>query len=265
MTRGILIKTLRDLRGGLIGWGIALALTGALLIAVYPTFADMPGLQAMIDNSPAELRVLYGRFADMTTLEGFLAVEGFNMFLPALFLVYGILTGAALIGGEEERGTLDLVLAYPIPRWHLVAAKFAILTVATVILAAATAVGLVAGGLAVGLEANYGRIIAGTLNLVPLTLLFAAAAFLVTCAGWGRGPAAGLVGALATGAYLIDALAPLSPGLEAPSRYLPFYLYGGGMPLRDGIDPRHVIALLAAAAVLAGISAWAFQRRDIGV
>lgn len=262
--RGIFLKTLHDLRGGLIGWGVALALTAALLIGIYPAFTGMAQLQQMIETAPPGLKVLYGRFADMTTLEGFLAVEGFNMFLPVLFLVYAIITGSALVGGEEERGTLDLLLAYPVPRWRVVMEKLAGLLVATVILAAIMALGFVAGGLAAGVSADYGRIVVGTMNLVPLTLLFGVIAFLVTCAGLGRGAAGGLAGVLATGAYLVDALAPLVEALDQPSRYLPFYLYGGGLPLKEGVNLGHVAALLGAALALAGVSIWAFQRRDVG-
>lgn len=264
MTRHIIIKTLRDLRGGLVGWGIALACTGAILIAFYPSIGSMGALQEMVDSVPAAMRVFYGRFADLTTLEGFLAVEGFNMFLPILFLVYAAITGASLIGEEEERGTLDLVLTYPVPRWRLVALKLAGFAVAIVLLAAVTALGFVLGGLALGVEGNYCRIVAGTMNLVPLTLLFGTLALLVTCIGAGRGLAGGLVGVVAMGAYLVDALAPMVKGLEGPSRYLPFYLYGGGMPLKEGVNLGHVAALLAASAVLTGLGLWAFQRRDVG-
>jgi len=263
--RGILSKTLHDLRAGLLGWGSSLVITAAFLIYIYPSFAGMPELQRLVEDVPPELRVLYGRFADITTLEGFLAVEAFNLFLPALFLVYAIIAGSALIGGEEERGTLDLLLAHPVARWRLVAEKFAGLATAIIVLAAVTAVGFVAGGLAAGVGANYALLVAGTLNLVPLTLLFAALAFLATCAGWGRGLAGGVAGALATAAYLVDALAPLVRGLDQPSRYLPFFLYGGGLPLKEGVNLGYAAILLAAALALAAAGAWAFERRDVGV
>lgn len=263
--QGIFAKTLRDLRIGLLGWGATLLCTAPLLICFYPAFSGLKEIQLLIDNSPAALKVFYGRFADFTTLEGFLGLEGYNLFLPALFLVYVIIGASALVGAEEERGTLDLLLAYPVRRWRLVGNKFAALAVATTILAALTALGLVAGGLVVGVSANYGRLVAGTMNLVPISLFFAALTFFMTCAGWGRGLAAGLSGGLATVAYLVDSLAPMVKGLEAPSHYLPFYLYGGGLPLAQGVDWGHVAVLLGATAVLLGLSVWVFQRRDVGV
>ncbi len=263
--RGIFAKTWHDLQGGLAGWGVSLLCTAALLICVFPTFAGMKGLQEIIAGSPPALQVLYGRYSDFTTLEGFLGVEGHNLFLPALFLVYVIIAGSALLGAEEERGTLDLLLAYPVPRWRLALEKFAALAVATVVLAAATALGLVAGGLAVGIKADYWRLAAGTMNMVPLTLLFGAIAYFVTCGGWGRGLAGGVAGGLAAIAYLVDSLAPLVKWLDAPSRYLPFYFYGGGLPLKEGVKMGNVAILLAASAILLGLGIWAFQRRDVRV
>ncbi len=263
--QGVLAKTLRDLRGGLLGWGATLLCTALMLICFYPAFSGLKELQQIIDNSPPALKVFYGRFADFSTLEGFLGLEGYNLFLPALFLVYTILAGSALVGSEEERGTLDLLLAYPVRRWRLAGAKFVALAVTTTLLAALTALGLVAGGLAVGVSANYGRLAAGTMNLVPIALLFGALAFALTCVGWQRGLAAGVVGGLATAAYLVDSLAPMVKGLEGPSHYLPFYLYGGGLPLSEGIVWSHVAVLLVATAALLGAGVWAFQRRDVGV
>ncbi len=263
--RGVFNKTMHDMQNGLAWWGVSLLCTAALLICIYPTFAGMKGLREILTNSPPALQVLYGRFGDFTSLEGFLAVEGHNLFLPVLFLVYAIIAGSALLGAEEERGTLDLLLTYPVPRWRLALDKFVALAVATVVLAVLTAVGLVAGGLAVGVKADYWRLAAGTMNLVPLSLLFGAVAYVVTCAGWGRGLAGGLAGSLATVAYLVDSLAPFVKSLDAPSRYLPFYLYGGGAPLKEGVNLGHVAILLGATAILLLAGLWFFQRRDVGV
>ena len=51
-----------------------------------------------------------------------------------LLAVFAIGAGAALIGGEEAQGTMDLLLSYPIRRWRVVAEKFAALVVATVLI-----------------------------------------------------------------------------------------------------------------------------------
>jgi len=51
-----------------------------------------------------------------------------------LLLVFGIGFGANTIAGEEEKGTLGFLLTNPVPRWRVVADKFAVLVVSMFVL-----------------------------------------------------------------------------------------------------------------------------------
>ena len=52
---------------------------------------------------------------DFVTPSGYLTFSLFS-YLPVVLGIYTILAGSGLIAADEEKGTLDLTLAYPISR-----------------------------------------------------------------------------------------------------------------------------------------------------
>jgi ABC-type transport system involved in multi-copper enzyme maturation permease subunit len=77
-----------------------------------------------------------------------LAIRRFFL-APLLFLIFAIGQGSGAIAGEEERGTLDLLLANPRSRVRIVLEKFGALALMTLGLAAMMWAGLTAVFLAV--------------------------------------------------------------------------------------------------------------------
>src|SRR5690606_41677317 len=130
---------------------------------------------------------------DFTTLEGYLSMELFSMFYPVLVLAFAVSYGAGLLGGEEESGTLELLLATPTPRWHVVLSKFAALVTFTVIVLLATWLGILAGAVVADIEdVDAANLFVGVFNMAPLALFFAALAYMLTGVIGGRGAAPGV-------------------------------------------------------------------------
>ncbi|WP_143042360.1 ABC transporter permease subunit, partial [Citreimonas salinaria] len=106
--------------------------------------------------------------------------------------------------GEAERGTLLLLLSYPVARWQIILGKFlghlVILAIATTIGygAAGLALGLLAGGLGEGWVA-FARMIG---NSIALGAAFLAIGYAVSALARERGVAAGI----AVGLWLLFAL-----------------------------------------------------------
>ncbi len=107
--------------------------------------------------------------------------------------------------GEAERGTLLLLLSYPVARWQVILGKF---VGHLIILAIATVIGYGAAGLALGFLsgdefgagwAAFGRMIA---NSVGLGAVFLAIGYAVSALARERGVAAGI----AIGIWLLFAL-----------------------------------------------------------
>ena len=132
MFANVFLKTLRDLRRGLLGWSIALVLLVAVMAALWPSIRDIPDLDELLASYPAVMRELFDVEA-ISTGAGFLNAELFSILLPALFIVFAVGRGAQLVAGEEEVGTLEVLLATPASRARVLLDKAAALALAATV------------------------------------------------------------------------------------------------------------------------------------
>jgi ABC-2 type transport system permease protein len=263
--RDVFRKTLRDLRRGFAWWSVGLAGMAALQVSVYPSVRDNPALKRLIDDYPEALKgfIGFGGELDYASAPGYLGMELFSLVVPLLLLIAAVAAGSGAIAGEEERGTLDLLLSLPISRTRLVLEKLAALAAEAIGLGFVLWLSLWVGARAVGMAIGVDKLGAATLAAVTLAVAYGAIALLVGCATGRRGVSIGVAAAAAVAAYLVNSLAPLVSALEPVQKLTPFYHYGAGDPLRAGLSLPH-LAVLAAIAVAAAVAAVAaFARRDL--
>lgn len=264
MPASVALKTLRDYRRSLVWWSLGIVGFVALYAAIYPTVQDLPDIDELLDSYPEALRAFIGATdgLDFSSPEGYLQTEAFSFLLPLLLLVFGIGAGAGAIAGEEERGTIELLLGAPVRRRRIVVEKALALGAATAGLGLVLWLSLWLGALAAGMEISALDLAAGSVSVVLLGLAFTMLALLVGAATGSRALALALPAALALAAYVLDSMAAIVEELEAVQPLSPFYLYRAGEPLRNGLDPVHALALLGLAVVFALLAAPAFERRD---
>ena len=267
MLRGILLKTLWEQRRSLAWWSAGMAAAVLLIVLVYPSVRDVPEFRQLIDSLPEAVRNLFlgAGGLDFLSPVGYLHSRLFAFLAPAVFLVYAIGQGVGGVSGEEERGTIEVLLAAPVARWRLAVEKFGALVCGTAILAAATFFAVWAGGMAVGMDIAVARIFQASLSLALLGTMFGALALAAGAATGNRGLSVGLPTGFAVLSYLVDALAPLVDELDALRVLSPFRYYGEAIPLANGVDPAHAAVLALAALALAAIAALGFERRDLRV
>ena len=89
-----------------------------MMTAVYPTVRDNPELNRLVEEYPEALKafIAFGGSIDYVSGAGYLGSELFSFMVPLLFLIAAVANGASAIAGEEERGTLDLLLSQPVTR-----------------------------------------------------------------------------------------------------------------------------------------------------
>ena len=238
----------------------------ASIMALYPSFEGSPEFDKLLEEMPEALaKAFMGDVSDLTSPEGYLNSQLFVLALPLVLLIFAIARGSSAIAGEEEHGTLDLLLSYPLARWRVVAEKFGAMVIATLIVAFVFWVVLAIGAAAVGMDISIARLAEVTLSGALLGLTFGALALALGCATGKRGFSIGVASALGVVAYFFNALAPLVESLE-PSRMLsPFYYYIGADPLTNGLNPGHVAVLIGLTAVLLAVALFTFNRRDLAV
>lgn len=260
----VLTKTLRDQARGLLGWSVSVALLIAMYVAIWPTVRDQPSLGDFLDQMPEAFRSLFASSgADMSTPTGYVQVELLSFMGPIAVLMYAIGAGAAAIGGEEDRHTLDLLLSNPVSRSRVVLEKFVAMTAGTFLIAAVMGVALVAEGRLVDLDLPGSEVAATMLHLALLGVVFGGMALTLSASTGRTGISRGVPAVLAVVAYVVNGLAPLVDWLDKIQVLSPFYQYIGHDPLRHGLDGGSVAISAGTALVLLVLAVLGFQRRDV--
>ena len=132
----IWMRTVRDQRRALLGWSLGVAALVFVMALVWPTVRDMKDIQKFLDNYPEALRKLF-RLDSYGTGAGYLNSELYSLMVPAIFLVFSIARGARLVAGEEEDGTLDVLVCVAPSRGRVVLEQAGALATVTLALSGA--------------------------------------------------------------------------------------------------------------------------------
>lgn len=264
MLRNPFTKWLWDGRRSIPAWAVAIAAVGGMYAAFWPTINNPDLLDALESYPDALLEAI--NYTDIATAAGYLNATVFGLLVAVLTAVYSIVAGARIVAGDEEAGTMDLILAHPVSRIRLTLQRFAAYLVSVVIIAVAVWAVL----LALRTPADLGSVSMGGLAAQHLHLLFFAAFFggLTYAVGATTGRRAY---AIATGAavavlgYAANGIIPQFEGLEWTKRLSPYFWLNGNTPLVNGVDWGAVLLMAALAAALVGLGTWAFTGRDVAV
>ncbi|HEX6580779.1 MAG TPA: ABC transporter permease subunit [Actinomycetota bacterium] len=256
-------KELRDQRRALIGWGIGLSAMVLMYSSFWPSVRDNADqFESYLENIPDALRSVIGELS-LGTPVGYLQSELFSFLGPALILVFAIGAGARSLAGEEEQGTLDLLVVTPITRRMIVLQKFAAMVLTALGLGVMLWISVVVVGRLFGLDVAIPDVAAAILHLLLLGVAFGAIAMFLGASRGRRALAIGVTSALAVGTFILNAFAPTVDGFQWAARLSPFFYYGDTLPLRNGLHIGHagVLVALAAVAVIATVAS--FDRRDL--
>ena len=246
------------------GWGIGLGIIAAVVVIIYDSVADHFELvDQFMKAMPAIMTAFAGDAQMLQTSSGWLHMKYF-VSLPVIFGPFAVLAGAGLLSSDEERGRLDLLMAYPTARWKIFYGRLAALFTATAIILFVAWLGLIAGLPFSTLKTTPGGALLSFVSLFALIILFQSFALMLSFMLGSRILAAGAAGVILIANFFIDALVQIAPSLEATARCLPYHYYQGGFAA-DGFELAPMATLLGAAATMIGISCWLFHRRDIRV
>jgi ABC-2 type transport system permease protein len=264
MLHDVLRKTLFDQRRSYPAWCAGVLLVVAMYVALWPSIQRQPSMQDFLDQMPEALRNLFAMSgADMSTPVGYIQIELLSFMGPLLVLLYAVAAGSSAVAGEEDRGTLDLLLGTPVPRTRIVVDKALAMVVGTFGLCALLGAALVAEGALVDLDLPVGKVAAAMLHLALLGLVFGSLALAVG-AGTGRLALSRAVPVLlAVVGYVVNGLGGLVDWLRPLQKLSPFYQYAAHDPLRQGVSWVSVGVATGTVVVLVVVAALAFGRRDV--
>jgi ABC-2 type transport system permease protein len=265
MKTGVIFRrTLIDSRKAILGWGILCAMLGLWVGVFYPAVDDVLASMSTLLENPL-IKGLVGNISDFATPAGWVGTK-FLIMMPMLMAIYSVLFNNNATAGEEDRGTIDLVLTTPTPRWRLIVEKAAAFTVASALILTQASLGLMAAILITPeLTIPVGIVFPAFMNVLPMMLLLGAVALLLGTIVRSRQTAMGLAAAYIVGSYFVDTLSSLTEGglLGVLKYFSPFHYFSGPVALHDGLHVVMFVVFTAIALVLLIFSLYFFQRRDL--
>jgi ABC-2 type transport system permease protein len=264
MPTDVLLETLRERRRSLLWWTLGLIALIAITLAFYPSVRDQPGLSDYAKDLPESVRALFaGGELDFSSPAGYLNSQIFALMAPLLLLIFTIGAGAAGVAGEEERGTLDLLLSHPLRRRDYVVQRFLALAALVAALTIVLLVSVALGSWVVDLEIGFDRLLAASVGGGLLALLFGALALAAGAVAPGRARAIAVAAGVAVAAWIFDGLAQAVDALEPWRPVGPYYHALGQNPLREGASWGGWAILAAATVVFVVSAAVGLERRDV--
>jgi ABC-2 type transport system permease protein len=250
----------RMLSRGVLIWGAAIGLYSAALVASFTTLeGSAEQLNQLMEAYPKGLMEAFG-INDLADPANYMQSQVFG-FVPLALAFFTIMVLSGAIAGAEERGTIDILLGNPLPRWQLVIGNF--LAAAVSLLGICAIVGLLTWGTAVliDVELSLRQVVDAVLNTWPICLLAGALALLCSALFHRRGLAIAIPAFLLFGMYLLDTIGRASEDLEDLRPISVFYYYGSA--IENGIDWADFGGITLVALVLVLLAVLVFRRRDI--
>lgn len=255
-------KTLFDHRRSISWWALAVVGVVVLYSGFWPTVRDNSHqFSTYLESLPEAIRNLIG--SDYATPAGYLRSELFSVLGPVLLLVFAIGLGSRSIAGEEEAGTLDLLLSTPVARRRVYLDTFRAMVGLVAVLAALIWLAVEVLGRPFDLTVPMVNLTASVVNLFLLAVSFGALAQAVGAGTGSKGMAIGVAGGAAFVSFLVNTLAVSVDALDPIDLLSPFRYYSGHQPIQTGFHLLDVIVLAGIAMLWVVLGLAAFERRDL--
>ncbi len=261
----LLLHELRVRLGAMIGWGIGLILFVLIYLPVYPSMQEQ--LQAFDIESIAIYQAM--GISSMNTLEGY-ASSTIVQFIPILLGIYALINGTATLAGEEDNGTLELLVAMPLARWQIVTIKAVAMVIATLLIALMAALGAVGVFLAIEGQIETTMTAMDLFWAVMSGWPLALALMMISLFLGAYLPSRRIASVVATLVFIVsyfgNSVANLTDQLE-PLRpiFLFSYLNISPQVFTEGVNGSDMAVLLATAVFFFLLALASFQRRNITV
>lgn len=257
-------QSLRRWKWQIVGWGSVLFIVALYLMWIYKPMLDQQAqLKNLLDAYGKEMLSFFGGAVDIFSAGGYLSF-GFFSYIPVAIGILALLLGAGLVAADEEKGTLDLILAHPITRTALFWGRWLALIVTLSAVLLLTWLGFVLGLPLSGLEITAGALLLPHISLFSILILFAALALFLSLLLPSRALAASVTGTLLVVSYIVTSLASVNDKLAPINNLSPLKYYQGGNAV-DGLNWGYLLGTLAAALIFTLLAWLLFLRRDIRV
>ncbi len=259
----VFLKTLRDFRIAIFGWGVGMGLLMYVVLIAVPSVVSTPEARASLVSLASSFSWL-AEPVKVDTPGGYATWKYGPLIL--LLALWPILVCSRMLRGEEEYGSLDVLLSLPRGRMRVALEKLAAIWTALLLMALLIGVLAFAGGAKVNAGISLGDALLFGLNLALIASVFGGIALLISQFTQERRTASGAAGILLVVFILMDMVHRVFPSAEWVSRLSPVYYFNLTRPLVPGYGSNlGALLLLFGLSLLLSVAAiWLFVRRDVG-
>lgn len=261
--RSYFLYELRNRGGSIIGWGLGVSFFVVMYSLFYPS---LPTEFTEADLTDNQMYQAFGNF-EMGSYEAYFGsiILNFVALIPAIFAVAN---GTGALAGEEENGTLELMVTLPLHRWQIVVSKALAMAVSAFLILLMAAMGAVVAVIVVSGQTEVTAapvdVILPVMSALPILLVIMMISLFFSAALPQRRYAAGAATLVVIGSFLGNNLLPQIEGTDAITALLPFHYYERSLAvITDGIRVGDGLILLAAALVFLLLAVWSFSQRNI--
>ena len=230
--------------------------TGALWEPMSVQFASLRELLP-----PAVLALIPG--GDMSTTTGWINAQVMSLTAPGALIVVGILSAVRGTVGEEDRGTLSMLLGNGVSRTTFGIAKLAAMLAHVLLTGVVLTAGLLAANVIWTLDVAPSHLVAAGAHAVSLGWFFGAVCLALGLSTGRFRLTAMLSVAIAATSFVVATFFPLSDTLSGWERLSPWYYFSAADPLNSGVQYGYLIVLWGVSMTLFILSLWLFVRRDL--
>ncbi len=258
----LLIHEIRSRWRAILGWGFGLILFGAVYISIFPVLFEQL-------NSLKDLSIYKLVGIQLGSIEGYLA-SVVLVYIAILLGIYCIIASTSSLAGEEDNGTLELIVAMPLSRWQILTAKaialFVVALFIMIIASSGNAFILAVIKINNPINATPFGLFRALMSSLPLALGFIMIGFFLGAILPNRRLSATVMTIFFIASFLGENIAGMVKSLE-PIKYFSLFNYYNTTKtiFTDGVQLSDTIILLGVAAVFFILALICFNRRNITV
>lgn len=230
--------------------------TGALWEPMSVQFASLSELLPT-----AVLALIPG--GDMSTPTGWINAQVMSLTAPGALIVVAIVSAVRGTVGEEDRGTLAMLLGNGVSRMTFGTAKLGAMLAHVLLTGVVLAAGLVAANSIWSLGVADGRLVAATAHAITLGWFFGVVTIALGLSTGRSRLSAMLSVAIAATSFVVATFFPLSNILSGWERISPWYYFSAADPLNEGAHYGYMVLLMGVSLTLFILSLGVFHKRDL--
>lgn len=242
------------------GWAISAASLTLLLLFGMASYREVD--LSVYTELPEAWRSLMG-IGDDVDVGGLAISYVFGSFGAVVVAVMALVMGSAAIAGEERNGTMNILLANPRSRTHVLLSKALALVLLTALAVAAIWITVHPMAALLSVEIGGLDVEALALHLYVNAVFYGMLALAIGAATGNRDTATGVASGILVLSFFAVGLLPLVEGLEDLRKAFPWYYFDGSEPVHNGIAWGHLAVLITASVALLAAAVVGFNRRDL--